>query len=105
MSRIVGIETPSQITRRAPLIERALPNIASIANHGVKFDSISPAIRPERLGNGGVMRLNEKQLHLIQGVQDILNGILENMEKDEFHAPAPWLLENLWATLEAVKRA
>lgn len=51
------------------------------------------------------MRLNEKQLHLIQGVQDILNGILENMEKDEFHAPAPWLLENLWATLEAVKRA
>jgi len=51
------------------------------------------------------MRLNEKQLHLIQGVQDIINGILENMEKDPYHAPADWLLENMWATLEAVKRA
>lgn len=61
--------------------------------------------RPVFVVRGGVLRVNEKQLHLIQGVQDILNGILENMEKDEFHAPAPWLLENLWATLEAVKRA
>jgi len=27
------------------------------------------------------------------------------MEKDPYHAPADWLLENMWATLEAVKRA
>lgn len=47
--------------------------------------------------------LNEKQNWLIMGVQDTINGILENMRKDPFYAPADWILENLWNTLQAVR--
>jgi hypothetical protein len=47
--------------------------------------------------------MNEKQWWLIMGVMDTLNGILENMKKDPFYAPADWILENLWNTLQAVR--
>ena len=47
--------------------------------------------------------VSPEALALIQGAQDIINGILENMERDAYHAPADWLLENLWNTLEAAK--
>lgn len=47
--------------------------------------------------------LNEKQNWLIRGVQDTINGILENMKKDPFYAPADWVLENLWNTLQVVR--
>ena len=46
--------------------------------------------------------MNEKQLLLIRGVMDSINGTLEFYEKDATHAPADWLLENWWHTLEAV---
>ena len=46
--------------------------------------------------------MNEKQLLLIRGVMDSINGTLEMYEKDATHAPADWLLENWWHTLEAV---
>ena len=52
-----------------------------------------------------VAAVNEQQLHLLQGAQDMINGILENMEADKYHAPADWILENIWNTLEAVKNA
>lgn len=52
-----------------------------------------------------VAAVNEQQLHLLQGAQDMINGILENMESDPYHAPADWILENIWNTLEAVKNA
>lgn len=49
--------------------------------------------------------MNEKQLVLIESVQDRLNIILETMEKDPFYAPPSWTFENLWNALEALKRA
>jgi hypothetical protein len=45
--------------------------------------------------------MNEKQVELIAAVMEMINGTLDNMSKDEFHAPAPWLLENWWHTLNA----
>jgi len=32
---------------------------------------------------------------------DMVNGTLENYQTDPFHAPAAWLLENWWCTLNA----
>lgn len=49
----------------------------------------------------GVALMNEKQILLIRGVMDSINGTLEMYEKDATHAPADWLLENWWYTLEA----
>lgn len=49
--------------------------------------------------------MNEKQLQLIEALQDMINGTLDIYAKDPSHAPASWLLENWWCTLEAIKRA
>jgi hypothetical protein len=84
---------------------RASPNIALIASRGVRFDFTLLASRLEQSVNGGVMRLNEKQLALIETLQDMISGTLDTYEKDPHHAPAKWILENWWCTLEAVKRA
>jgi len=43
--------------------------------------------------------MNEKQLHLIQGVMDSINATLELYENDVTFAPADWILENWWNTL------
>lgn len=51
---------------------------------------------------GSVCRMNERQLILLRGVMDSINATLEMYEKDASHAPADWLLENWWHTLEAV---
>ncbi len=48
-----------------------------------------------------VTMMNEKQVELVAAVMEMINGTLDNMAKDEFHAPAPWLLENWWHTLNA----
>jgi hypothetical protein len=45
--------------------------------------------------------VNEKARVLIETVMDMINGTLDTMKADEFHAPAPWLLENWWCTLNA----
>lgn len=45
--------------------------------------------------------MNEKARVLIETVMDMISGTLDNMSKDEFHAPASWLLENWWCTLNA----
>ena len=49
------------------------------------------------------LSLNERQWELLCSIQDMLGGILQNMDIDEYHAPAPWLLENLWHSIEAIK--
>ena len=49
----------------------------------------------------GLLPMNEKARVLIETVMDMISGTLDNMSKDEFHAPAPWLLENWWCTLNA----
>jgi hypothetical protein len=62
--------------------------------------------RPQFAMNVGlcrVMTMNERQWELLCSIQDMLGGILQNMDRDEFHAPAPWLLENLWHSIEAIK--
>ena len=50
-----------------------------------------------------VLPMNERQWELLCSIQDILGGILQNMDRDAYHAPAPWLLENLWHSIEAIK--
>lgn len=52
-----------------------------------------------------VTRMNEKQLELIEVLQEMISGTLDNYALDPHHAPASWLLENWWNTLEAIKRA
>ena len=46
--------------------------------------------------------LDLKQVELIRAVQDMIDTTLNLYKTDEHHAPAPWLLENWWATLEVV---
>lgn len=46
--------------------------------------------------------MNEKQMILMRGVMDSINATLEMYEQDATHAPADWLLENWWHTLEAI---
>lgn len=43
----------------------------------------------------------EKEFILIQGVMDSINATLEHYERDPAFAPADWILENWWATLNA----
>jgi hypothetical protein len=45
--------------------------------------------------------MNEKARVLIETVMDMINGTLDTMKSDEFHAPATWILENWWCTLNA----
>jgi len=45
--------------------------------------------------------MNEKAKTLIETVMDMINGTLEHYERDPHHAPAAWLLENWWCTLNA----
>jgi hypothetical protein len=45
--------------------------------------------------------MDEKAQVLIETVMDMISGTLDTMKADEFHAPAPWLLENWWCTLNA----
>lgn len=53
----------------------------------------------------GERMMNAKQLELIIVLQEMISGTLDNYEADPHHAPAAWLLENWWNTLEAIKRA
>ena len=46
--------------------------------------------------------MNEKQSELIETVMEMIDGTIHTMELDEFHAPAKWVLENWWHTLNAV---
>ena len=45
--------------------------------------------------------MNEKARVLIETVMDMLNGTLETIQQDPYFAPAPWVLENWWCTLNA----
>lgn len=48
--------------------------------------------------------MNEKQLVLIQALQERINIMLDCYDADPAYAPPAWTLENFWHTLEAVKR-
>ena len=45
--------------------------------------------------------MNVKAQVLIETVMDMISGTLDIYEKDASHAPASWLLENWWCTLNA----
>ena len=45
--------------------------------------------------------MHEKARILIETVMDMINGTLDTMKADEFHAPAAWILENWWCSLNA----
>jgi hypothetical protein len=47
------------------------------------------------------MFMNTEARVLIETVMDMINGTLEHYERDPHHAPASWLLENWWCTLNA----
>ena len=46
--------------------------------------------------------MNDKQQELLSAVMDMISDTLDNYEKDEHHAPAAWLLENWWNTLQVI---
>ncbi len=46
--------------------------------------------------------MNDKQHVLITTVMDMISGTLDIYERDPTHAPAKWLLENWWCSLNAV---
>jgi hypothetical protein len=46
--------------------------------------------------------MNEKQRELLQVVMEMISGTCDNMDEDPYHAPAKWLLENWWASLNAI---
>jgi hypothetical protein len=45
--------------------------------------------------------MNKKARTLIETVMDMISGTLDTYEQDPHHAPASWLLENWWCTLNA----
>ena len=47
--------------------------------------------------------MTERALLLVEVVMDMISGSCDMMEEDEFHAPAKWLMENWWATLNLVR--
>ena len=46
--------------------------------------------------------MNDKQQELLRAVMDMISDTLDIYEKDEHHAPAAWLLENWWNSLQIV---
>ena len=46
--------------------------------------------------------MNDKQQELINIVMEMIEETLEMYKKDPHHAPASWLLENWWNTLQLV---
>ena len=45
--------------------------------------------------------MNDKEHALITTVMDMISGTLDLYEQEPTHAPAKWLLENWWCTLNA----
>lgn len=45
--------------------------------------------------------MNTEARVLIETVMDMISGTLDTYEQDPHHAPASWLLENWWCTLNA----
>ena len=45
--------------------------------------------------------MNESERTLIETVMDMISGTLDTYAADPHHAPAAWLLENWWCTLNA----
>ena len=52
---------------------------------------------------GMVLTMNEKQLILIEVLQERMSDMIANMEKDPFYAPPKWSFENIWNALESLK--
>jgi len=46
--------------------------------------------------------MNKQQLTLIQAVMEMIGGTIDNYDSDPHHAPARWLLNNWWHTLNGV---
>lgn len=52
---------------------------------------------------GMVPIMNDKQLVLIEVLQERMSDMIANMEKDPFYAPPKWSFENIWNALESLK--
>ena len=46
--------------------------------------------------------MTEEQVDLVTVVMEMIGGTIDNYEEDPYHAPARWLLNNWWHTLNAV---
>ena len=46
--------------------------------------------------------MNQKQIDLVCVVMEMIGGTIDNMDEDHIHAPAKWLLNNWWHTLNTV---
>jgi uncharacterized metal-binding protein len=53
--------------------------------------------------NAGVIRLmSEEQVDIVCVVMEMIGGTIDNYDKDQYHAPARWVLNNWWHSLNAV---
>ena len=48
--------------------------------------------------------MNQAQIELVRGLQDRMNIIISNYQKDPMYAPPEWTFENIWHALEALIR-
>jgi len=46
--------------------------------------------------------MNQEQIDLVCVVMEMIGGTIDHMDEDQFHAPAKWVLNNWWHTLNVV---
>ena len=46
--------------------------------------------------------MNQQQIELVTVVMEMIGGTIDNYDADPHHAPARWVLNNWWHTLNAV---
>lgn len=46
--------------------------------------------------------MTPEQIDLVTVVMEMIGGTIDNYDEDPFHAPARWVLNNWWHTLNAV---
>jgi hypothetical protein len=63
----------------------------TLPSHG--FATIAGAMVP---------MMTDKQIDLVTVVMEMIGGTIDNYDEDPYHAPARWVLNNWWHTLNAV---
>ena len=48
------------------------------------------------------LMMTDEQIDLVTVVMEMIGGTIDNYDEDPYHAPARWVLNNWWHTLNAV---
>jgi len=51
---------------------------------------------------GVLSMMTQEQVDLVCVVMEMIGGTIDNYDQDPYHAPAQWVLNNWWHTLNAV---